>query len=154
MNTSLSSRFKGLARRALFAIAALAVTIPVPQAQAATPNYAPAYSVLVVPCTSRGSTRPPRRASRVQHALQGEAGRRRRFRARLRRHVAHAHRRREGGRHDAPLRADLRDGGHVHRGHDHDSAIADEAASPSTLTITGTSPTWNDITVILTFVRT
>ena len=140
---------------AAIAAVALAIAVPaVPQAQAATPNYGVQFPVLTVPFHISGQYTATT-ASVVRFTLP--------FKARLIGVSASA---RASGGTTPTLTVDVLAGGvtvlsapvsvtagAVSEGTITTAALADEAAITVTLTIGGTTPTWNDITVLLTVVR-
>lgn len=152
---SLNTRFKAVFAVALLAIAALTVAIPVP-VHAATPNYSTAVpGVVVIPIFISGQ-RTATTASVVRFAIP--------FKARL---VGVGASARASGGTTPTLTVDVKVAGTTvlsapfavtaaaySEGTITTAAIADEAAVTIDLAITGTTPTWDDITVLLTVIRT
>lgn len=143
--------FAGILAAITIAAAAL---IPLP-AQAATPNYPLATQVLVVPLHVSGQYTATT-AAVARFALP--------FKGKL---VGVGASARASGGTTPTLTVDVKAGGSTllsapisvtagayAEGTITTSAVADEAAITVDLTIGGTSPTWNDITIVLTFVRT
>lgn len=141
-----------LAIAAIFAF--VTVFAPVGAAFAATPNYAPAYNVVVIPFHISGQYTTTTTAV-VRFALP--------FPAKL---VGVGASARASGGTTPTLTVDLKAGGTTvisapisvtagayAEGTVATSALADEAAITVDLTIGGTSPTWNDIVVFITVVR-
>jgi hypothetical protein len=135
-------------------IAALAVLIPTPIAVAATPNYPPAYSVTPIVLHVSGQyTATTTAVARFNVP----------FRCKLIGVGASA---RASGGTSPTLTVDVKAAGTTvlsapitvtaatyTEGTITTSAIADEAAITVDFTIGGTSPTWNDMVVVLTVVR-
>lgn len=152
---SLSTRFKSLFAIAIAAVAMLGAAIPVPT-HAATPNYASAVpGVVVIPVFISGQ-RTATTASVVLFKIP--------FKARLIGVGASA---RASGGTTPTLTVDVKVAGTTvlsapfavvaaaySEGTISTAAIADEAAVTIDLAITGTTPTWDDITVFLTVLRT
>lgn len=140
---------------AAFMVLLLAATFPVPT-RAATPNYSAAVpGVVVIPFHISGQYTATT-ASVVRFAIP--------FKASL---VGVGASARASGGTSPTLTVDVKAGGTTllsapisvtagayAEGTITTAAIADEAAVTIDLAITGTSPTWNDITVFLTLVRT
>lgn len=140
---------------AAVAAIALAIAVPtVPQAQAATPNYGVQFPVQVIPFHISGQYTATT-ANVVRFTLP--------FKARL---IGVSATARASGGTSPTLTVDVLAGGvtvlsapvsitagTVSEGTITTAALADEAAITVTLTIGGTGPTWNDITVLLTVVR-
>jgi hypothetical protein len=152
---SLNTRFKGLFAVALLAITALMVAIPVPT-HAATTNYSTSVpGVVVMPFHISGQYTATT-AGVIRFAIP--------FKARL---VGVGASARASGGTTPTLTVDVLVGGTTllsapitvtagayAEGTISTAAIADEGAVTVDLTIGGTSPTWNDITVVLTLLRT
>jgi hypothetical protein len=153
---SFKSRFKGAFLAAFAAIAIAAACIPVPSAQAATPNYsANNVSVVAIPFHVSGQYTTTT-AAIIRFALP--------FKGKL---VGVGASARASGGTTPTLTVDVKAGGvtvlsapfAVTAGAYSEGTIsvpniADEAAITVDFTIGGTTPTWNDMVVFLTFVRT
>ena len=144
------------AATALFvpALIALMAIAPFREAAAATPNYALAYNVITIPLHISGQyTTSQTAVARFAMPFPCEV-------------IGVGASARASGGTSPTLTVDLKAGGlsilssafavtagAYSEGAVATSAVADEAAMTVDLTIGGTSPTWNDITVLVTVVR-
>ena len=141
---------------AVVAVCALAVAIPAPQARAATPNYGVQFPVQVIPLHISGQYIATTAAVAKWNLP---------FKGRV---IGVSATARASGGTSPTLTVDVLSGstpasilsgpisitaGTVSEGTVSTAAIADETPMQVNLTIGGTSPTWNDITVLITVVR-